>query len=165
MTSGLGPAAEHVDAVVGRESIRAWLMGTGDVRAAVLVRLMVGGVFLSEGIQKWLFPASRGAGRFAQIGLPKPELLGPFVGATEIVCGLLVLLGLLGRLAPIPLVVVMLTAIATTKIPILVEQGFWEMAHAARTDFSMLMGSIFLIVVGPGPWSLGAKVRRTGRAR
>lgn len=132
----------------------------GTVRAASLVRLMVGAVFLSEGIQKFLLPGSRGAGRFAKIGLPSPELLGPFVGATEIVCGVLVLLGLLGRLAPIPLVMVMLTAIGTTKIPILIEQGFWEMAHAARTDFSMLLGSIFLIVVGPGPWSLDAKLRR-----
>lgn len=148
--------------MTGARRWRTRLTSSGEVRAAILIRLMVGSVFLSEGIQKFLLPASRGAGRFAKIGLPSPELLGPFVGATEIVCGLLVLLGLLGRLAPIPLVVVMLTAIGTTKIPILVEQGFWEMAHAARTDFAMLLGSIFLIVVGPGPWSLDArKSRRT----
>ena len=131
--------------------------------AVLLVRLMVGAVFLSEGTQKFLFPAEVGAGRFAKIGLPSPDLLAPIVGSFEIVCGTLVLLGLLTRLAVIPLIVIMLTAIATTKIPILRELGFWKMAHEARTDWSMLLGSLFLLIVGAGPVSMDASFIKGGR--
>ena len=125
-------------------------------RSVVLIRLMVGAVFLSEGIQKFLFASVRGTGRFEKIGLPIPEILGPFVGSFEILCGLLVLLGLLTRLGAIPLIVIMLVALTTTKIPILMADGFWEAAHASRTDWSMLLGSIFLLIHGGGPWSLDA---------
>lgn len=126
----------------------------------ILIRLMVGAVFLSEGIQKFLLPAEVGAGRFERIGLPNPELLGPVVGGFEIVCGALVLLGLLTRLAVLPLLTIMAVAILTTKVPILLESGFWTMAHAARTDFSMTLGSLFLLIVGAGPWSLDARLWR-----
>lgn len=141
--------------------------------ATLLIRLMVGAVFLSEGIQKFLDPAVRGAGRFERIGLPAADLLGPFVGATEITCGLLVLVGLLTRVAALPLIATMLVAIVTTKVPILLghafwglrlreltSYGFWSMAHEARTDFAMLLGSIFLVLVGAGPLALDAAVRR-----
>jgi uncharacterized membrane protein YphA (DoxX/SURF4 family) len=124
--------------------------------AAMFIRVMVGAVFVSEGIQKFLFPDQLGAGRFLKIGLPVPDLLGPFVGTFEIVCGSLVLLGLLTRLAVIPLLVVMAVALATTKWPILTEQGFWAAAHESRTDWSMSLGLLFLLVAGAGPWSLDA---------
>lgn len=88
----------------------------------ILLRLMVGAVFLSEGIQKFLFPDQLGAGRFLKIGLPMPELLGPFVGTFEIACSSLVLLGLLTRLAVIPLLIIMTVALITTKWPILVDR-------------------------------------------
>ena len=132
------------------------LLRTQAPSATFLIRLAVGSVFLSEGIQKFLFPDARGLGRFTKIGIPLPEVLAPFVGCVEIVCGALILIGLAARLAAIPLAVVMLTAIATTKIPILMNAGFWTMAHEARTDFSMLLGSLFLLVVGAGPASLDA---------
>jgi uncharacterized membrane protein YphA (DoxX/SURF4 family) len=117
-------------------------------------------VFLSEGSQKFLYPQQLGVGRFAKIGIPAPEVMAPFVGGVEVVCGVLVLVGLLTRLAAIPLIVDMVVAIASTKIPILVEKGFWAMAHEARTDWSMLLGSIFLLVAGAGPWSLDARRAR-----
>ncbi|HEX8794561.1 MAG TPA: DoxX family protein [Polyangiaceae bacterium] len=126
--------------------------------ATLLVRLLVGGVFLSEGIQKFLFPAALGAGRFAKIGIPAPEVMGPFVGVVEVVCGLLLLVGLLTRLAAIPLIVDMIVAIATTKIPMLLKGGFWAMAHEARTDWCMLLGCVFLLLVGSGPLSLDARI-------
>jgi putative oxidoreductase len=129
-------------------------------RATVLIRIMVGGVFLSEGMQKFLFPAEVGAGRFAKIGLPSPEFLGAFVGSFEIACGVLVLLGLLTRLAAIPLIVIMCVAIYTTKIPILLELGFWKMAHASRNDYAMLTGALFLLIVGAGIWSVDAWLAR-----
>jgi putative oxidoreductase len=124
--------------------------------AVVLIRLMVGGVFLSEGIQKFLFVADVGAGRFAKIGIPAPETLASIVGGFEILCGVCVLLGLFTRLAVLPLIAIMITAIVTTKVPILMNDGLWKMAHEARTDWSMLLGSLFLLIVGAGPWSVDA---------
>lgn len=129
---------------------RDWVFKASAPRAVILVRLMVGGVFLSEGIQKFLFPAALGAGRFLKIGIPLPELTAPFVGAVEVVCGALLILGLATRLATIPLIIDMAVAIATTKIPILMANGFWAMAHEARTDYSMLLGLLFLLVSGAG---------------
>ena len=134
--------------------------------AIVLVRLIVGAVFLSEGIQKFLFPDALGVGRFVKIGIPLPEISAPFVGAVEIVCGALILMGLITRLAALPLILDMLVAISTTKIPILIEKGFWAMAHEARTDWSMLLGAIVLTLVGGGAWSLDALLhRRTSKMR
>lgn len=134
----------------------------------ILIRLLVGGVFLEEGIQKILFADLLGAGRFARIGIPAPQVMGPFVGVVEIGCGALILLGLLTRLAAIPLLINICVAIASTKVPILLghgywhfslaklpRYGFWAMASEARTDFSMLMGLLFLLLVGGGcRWSL-----------
>jgi putative oxidoreductase len=134
-----------------------------DAHAAVwLIRLLVGAVFVSEGIQKFLFPADLGVGRFTKIGIPSPEVLAPFVGVVEIVGGLLLLLGLLTRLAALALLVDMLVAITTTKIPILLKDGFWKMAHEARTDWSMLLGALFLLVVGAGAWSLDVLLTKAG---
>jgi putative oxidoreductase len=137
--------------------------------AVILIRLVVGGIFLSEGIQKFLFPADLAAGRFAKIGIPAPGVMGPFVGIVEIVCGGLIIIGLLTRLASVALIIDMLVAICTTKIPILLghgywrfslaklpSYGFWSMAHEARVDFSMLLISIFLLIVGAGTWSVDA---------
>lgn len=132
------------------------LMATPAPKATLLIRLAVGAVFLSEGIQKFLFPADIGAGRFAKIGLPSPEFLGPFVGSFEVACGVLILLGLFTRIAAIPLLAIMSVAIWTTKVPIFLKSGFWKMAHESRTDFAMFLGSLFLFIVGAGMWSLDA---------
>lgn len=132
------------------------LLHTDAPAAVALIRLMVGAVFLSEGIQKFLFPAEVGAGRFAKIGFGWPDAVAQFVACFEIACGVLALLGLATRLAVAPLIVIMLTAIVTTKVPILREQGLWKMAHEARTDWSMLLGAVFLLIVGAGRWSLDA---------
>ena len=123
-------------------------------KTTILIRLMVGVVFLSEGIQKFLFSDTLGAGRFQKIGLPFPDFLGSFVGAFEIICGALVLMGLFTRLASIPLIIIMLIAIATTKTAILTEKGFWAMMHESRTDWAMFLGNIFLLANGAGYWSL-----------
>lgn len=130
------------------------IISTNNSSTTIIIRIMVGIVFLSEGIQKIIFPAIRGAGRFEKIGLPSPEFLGTFVGTFEIVCGILLLLGLLTRLASLPLIIIMLVAIITTKVDILTNDGFWEMMHASRTDWAMLLGSFFLILKGSGRFSL-----------
>ena len=130
------------------------LITTDNSRTTIIIRIMVGIVFLSEGLQKFILPDIRGAGRFEKIGLPSPEFLGPFVGVFEIVCGALILLGLLTRFASVPTLIIMLVAIATTKVEILNNDGFWEMMHASRTDWSMLLGSLFLIIKGGGKYSI-----------
>ena len=138
---------------------------TDNSKATMLIRLMVGLVFLSEGIQKFLFPALRGTGRFESIGLPSPEFLGPFVGTFEIICGTLILLGLFTRMASIPLIIIMLTAIFTTKVDLLAESGLWEMLHAGRTDWAMLLACIFLLISGSGYWALDKVLHHNDQSR
>jgi putative oxidoreductase len=145
------------------------LLGTSAPAAVILVRLLVGGVFLAEGIQKFLFPDELGVGRFAKIGIPRPDVTAPFVGAAEIVCGALVILGLFARPAAAALLVDISVAIVSTKVPILLghgfgpftlpklaHYGFWSMVHEARVDFCMWLGSLFLIIVGAGRASFDA---------
>ena len=137
------------------------LFKTTDLASIILIRLMVGVVFLSEGIQKFIFPADRGTGRFQKIGIPNPDFFGPFVGSFELLCGLLILAGFVTRLAAFPLIIIMLVAIVTTKIDILQQDGIWEMLHASRTDWSMLLGSIFLLIMGVGKWSVDHQLSNT----
>jgi putative oxidoreductase len=120
----------------------------------LLVRILVGWVFLSEGIQKFLFSQALGAGRFAKIGIPFPQYTAPFVGVVEIVFGVLLIVGLFTSLAAIPLLIDIVVAIATTKIPMLLKQGFWSAMHEARTDFCMLLGLIAIMLFGAGRFSL-----------
>ena len=135
-------------------SLLAKLASSKAPKGVVLIRLMVGAVFLTEGILKFLHPEELGAGRFARIGIPAPAVMGPFVAGVETICGALVLVGLLTRLAAIPLLINISVAIFSTKIPILLGHGFWtftlaklprygflSMVHEARTDFSMLARS------------------------
>jgi len=125
-------------------------------KAVLLIRILVGWVFLSEGIQKFLFSDSLGVGRFVKIGIPSPQIMAPFVGVVEIVCGSLLLLGLITRLATVPLIIDISVALYSTKIVTLAKNGFWGTLHEARTDVSMLLGLIFLLLVGAGAWSLDA---------
>jgi putative oxidoreductase len=136
----------------------------------ILVRLLVGlVVFFPEGLQKLMFPLMLGAGRFAKIGIPWPEMMGPFVGYVEITCGLLIILGLLTRLVAMPLIIVIIVALISTKLPMLLghdvwtfhapagaRYGFWGTAHEARTDLCMLLGTLFLLITGGGRWSMDA---------
>jgi len=126
--------------------------------ANVFVRALVGPVFLSEGVQKFLFSDALGVGRFAKIGIPMPQMSAPFVGVVEIVAGVLLLAGLFTRLAAILLLVDISVAMATTKFPMAITKGFWTAAHEARTDWSMLLGLIFLLVAGAGSRSLDARL-------
>ena len=130
---------------------------TRTAKALLLVRILVGWVFVSEGIQKFVFPAQLGVGRFEKIGIPSPHVMAPFVGSVEIVCGSLLLIGLFTRVAVVPLLGVILVAIAATKLPMIVKTGVWSMLHEARADFSMLLGLVFLLITGAGTLSLDAR--------
>jgi len=138
----------------------------------VLMRLVVGGIFLSEGILKFVY-ANQGVGRMAKLGFPAPGFTADFVGTLEIVGGLLFMLGLMTRAIAIPFVIEMIVAIVSTKIglylgtsplappPVPPKVGFWAVMHESRADYGQLLTSLFLLVVGPGPWSLDAVLRRT----
>ena len=126
-------------------------------KAVLLIRILVGWVFLSEGIQKFVFPESLGVGRFAKIGIPLPQLMAPFIGVTEIICGALLLAGLFTRLACVPLLIDICVALYSTKIVAVVKNGFWGTLHEARTDVSMMLGLVFLLIVGGGTLALDAR--------
>ena len=136
------------------------ILRTNAPAATIVVRFLVGLVFFLEGIKKFLFVAQWGAGRFARIGIPHPQLMGPFVGGIEIVCGFLLLVGLVTRLASLLLLIDISVAIASTKIPLLLRSGFWPMEAEARTDYAMLLGLIFLLIVGAGTRSLDHRITR-----
>ncbi len=134
---------------------RFFLRPTVGPASSVLIRLAVGLIFFSQGILKYIDP-NMGVARFTRIGFPHPYFTAHFVGTFEVGCGFLVLLGLRTRAAAVPLLIVITTALATTKIPELfrANQGFWFMVSDARTDFAMFCSLLFLISVGGGAWSL-----------
>ncbi len=148
---------EHKPSVVTRK--------TG-LRSVLLVRIAVGLIFLTQGILKYIDP-NMGVVRFTRIGFPHPYFTAHLVGTFEVLCGLLVLIGLWTRLASIPLLVVITTAIASTKVPELLRanQGSWYMVSDARTDFAMFCCLIFLISVGGGLWSMDTRLAGNNRSR
>jgi putative oxidoreductase len=127
----------------------------------LLIRLTAGSIFLSEGLQKFITPAATGAGRFAKLGFSNPSFWAYFTGSFEMVCGVLLLIGLLTRIAAIPLLIIMVVAFITTKIPILIDQGLWSFAHGYRTDFAMTMLLIYLIIYGGGNGSIDQKINHS----
>jgi putative oxidoreductase len=142
--------------------IRFLFQPEGGPASIFLIRLAVGLIFFTQGILKYTDP-KMGVIRFARIGFPHPYFTAHFAGKFEIACGLLVLIGLWTRAASVPLLIVISTAIATTKIPELSRtgQGFWFTVSDARTDFAMLCSLIFLIIAGGGDWSADASRGQT----
>ena len=134
------------------------LLTTEAPPATVLIRVVVGWVFLSEGIQKFLYPEALGVGRFSKIGIPAPHVMAPFVGVVEVVAGGLLIVGLATRPAAVALLIDIAVALLSTKVPMLEQRGFWAAMHEARTDLAMLFGLIFLISVGAGPRSIDARI-------
>jgi putative oxidoreductase len=123
-----------------------------------VVRIVVGLVFIAEGIQKFLFPAELGVGRFVKIGIPMPEIMAPFVGGLETLGGALLVVGLFSRLIAVPLLISMCVAITSTKLVALGKVGFWKTAHEARTDALMIAGLVLILALGPGRASIDARV-------
>lgn len=142
------------------------LIRTSAPGAVLWIRFYVGAVFLCEGILKFLRPASLGTGRFATAGIPAPGSFAALDGVLEIGCGVLILVGLFTRLAAVPMVVDMIGALVITKLPILWghaplfkgESGWWDFAHEARLDVAQLCGSVFLLLVGAGRYSLDTRL-------
>jgi putative oxidoreductase len=153
-----------------------WLMNppTDGPKSILLVRLMAGGVFFWEGLLKFVY-ANQGVGRFTKLGIPFPHFTATFIGYLEIVGGLLLLSGLLTRLIAVPFIAEMIVAILSTKIslylgtsplplpPALPQVGFWAVLHEIRSDYAQILTVIFLLVNGPGKWSLDAVLLRKWR--
>ena len=143
-----------------KKSLKTIILSTVYDNRAILVRLIVGLIFLTEGIQKYLFPEILGTGRFLQIGFSHPVFWAYFTGTFEIICGTFVLFGLFTRVASIPLLIIMITAFVTTKWPILLHKGFWAMAHEYRTDFAMTLLLIYLLFYGSGSYSIDSRISK-----
>jgi putative oxidoreductase len=143
----------------------SWLIrstATSAPAAVLLIRLYVGVVFAGEGVLKFLRPDALGTGRFEKAGIPTPGFFASFDGIAEILCGVMILVGLFTRLAAAPMIIDMLGALLITKMPILwghaalfrSEHGWWDFIHESRVDLAQLCGSLFLLIVGAGALSL-----------
>jgi uncharacterized membrane protein YphA (DoxX/SURF4 family) len=127
----------------------------------VLIRLYVGLIFLGEGILKFLRADALGPGRFEKAGIPAGAFFAYLDGTFEIICGVMLLIGLFTRLAAVPMIVDMIGALGITKVPLLwgsaplypKESGLWDFFHEGRLEFAMLCGSVFLLIVGAGRYS------------
>jgi uncharacterized membrane protein YphA (DoxX/SURF4 family) len=124
----------------------------------IIPRLVVGLIFLSEGLQKYILPDVDGPVRFAKIGFFPPAFWAYFTSSFEITCGVLILIGFLTRVATVPLLIIMIVAFITTKIPILMGKGFWSFAHEYRTDFAVTLLLILLLRCGAGKDSIDSRV-------
>lgn len=127
---------------------------------SLLIRIVIGFIFLSEGLQKYITPQITGTGRFEKIGFSDPSFWAYFTGSFEILCGILVIIGLFTRIAAIPLMIIMLVAFFTTKLVLLSEKGFWAFAHEYRTDFAMTILIIYLLIYGGGSHSIDKKFKQ-----
>jgi uncharacterized membrane protein YphA (DoxX/SURF4 family) len=125
----------------------------------ILVRVVVGLVFLLEGFLKFLLPEELGAGLFAAIGLPFAHLLAPAVGVVEIIGGAFILLNFYAGDAALVLLAVSITALVTTKLPILLRHslgrfplaqlphyGWFSFFHEARVDLLMLVCTLAVVI-------------------
>lgn len=144
-----------------KKNLKTIILSTVYDNRAIIVRLIVGLIFLTEGIQKYLFPEILGTGRFLQIGFSHPSFWAYFTGTFEIICGTFVLFGLFTRVASIPLLIIMITAFVTTKWPILLHKGIWAMAHEYRTDFAMTLLLIYLLFYGSGNYSIDSRISKS----
>jgi putative oxidoreductase len=144
---------------------------TDGPNSTFLLRLMAGGVFFWEGILKFVY-INQGVGRFTKLGIPMPHLTANFVACLEIGGGLLILSGLLTRLIAVPFIVEMIVAILSTKISLYLgtsplplppsppQVGFWAVLHEIRSDYAQILTTTFLLINGPGKWSLDALLQR-----
>jgi len=145
-------------------SIKSQILNTDTDKKIIFLRLIVGLIFISEGIQKYLYLEVVGPAFFNEIGFRHAFFWAYFTGAFEILCGILILSGLLTRLASIPLLIIMITAFITTKFPLLTTKGFWTFAHEYRTDFSLTVLLILLIIYGGGKWSVDLKLLQSQKS-
>lgn len=136
------------------------LLHTTAPAATILIRIMVGGIFLAEGVKKFLIFDALEKGQFTEMDTPLSVGMLILLAIIEMDCGIFILSGFFTKLAAAPLIIDILVATITTKIPLLLKNGFWSMVYELRLDFSLFLSLIFLLVVGAGPWSIDAGLIR-----
>ena len=141
-------------------TIKTKILGTGNDNTTIIIRIIVGLIFISEGILKYKQVQWLGPGRFTELGFTHPFFWAYFTGAFEMLCGTLVLLGLFTRLASVPLMIIMLTALVTTKLPLIDTGGIWTFLHEYTTDFALTLLLILLFIRGSGKWSVDRMITR-----
>jgi uncharacterized membrane protein YphA (DoxX/SURF4 family) len=134
------------------------ILNTANDSKLIFARVATGLIFLSEGIQKYLIVSMIGPAYFKEIGFGHPLFWAHFTGAFEISCGILILIGLITRIASIPLLIIMIAAFFTTKLPLLLNSGFLTFAHEYRIDFALTMLLLLQIIYGGGKWSADLKI-------
>jgi uncharacterized membrane protein YphA (DoxX/SURF4 family) len=125
----------------------------------ILIRAMVGLVFLTEGILKFVRPHELGVEQFGALGIPFPQVLAPLVAVLEIAGGLAVALGIYAGDAALGLLVLAVGALVTTKLPVLLGRplgpfvpttlayyGWGSFLHEARVDLCMLLGTLAVLI-------------------
>lgn len=143
------------------KNIKSLILETSPDKKMIFIRLIVGLIFISEGILKYKMVQWLGPGRFTEIGFNYPFFWAYFTGAVEIICGTLVLSGLLTRVASTLLLIVMIIALITTKLPIIGTQGIWTFLHDYTTDFALTLLLILLLIYGGGKWSADIKLLKS----
>jgi uncharacterized membrane protein YphA (DoxX/SURF4 family) len=138
--------------------IKTKILDTGNDSKIIFARIITGLIFISEGIQKYVIVTMLGPAYFEEIGFGHPMFWSYFTGTFEILCGILILVGLLTRLASIPLLFIMIIAFFKTKLPLLVSDGFLTFAHEYRVDFALTLLLIILFIYGAGKWSADLKI-------
>jgi len=135
------------------------------VSAILILRLMAGGVFLWEGILKFVY-VNQGVGRFTKLGFPFPETTAHFVATAEIIGGLLLLFGLFTRIVACYFIIQMIVAVLTTKVALYLgssplplppappKVGIWAVLHEIRSDYAQILICLFLLIEGAGRRSL-----------
>jgi uncharacterized membrane protein YphA (DoxX/SURF4 family) len=141
-------------------SFKTKIIGTGNDSKTIIIRIIVGLIFISEGILKYKQIQWLGPGRFTELGFTNPFFWAYFTGAIEIVCGMLVLLGLFTRVASVPLLIIMLIALVTTKLPLIDTRGIWIFLHEYTTDFALTLLLILLFIRGSDRWSVDRMITR-----
>lgn len=153
-----------------------WLLrpDTRAPKATIWMRLMAGWVFFWEGVIKFVF-VNQGVGRFTKLGMPAPDVLAPAIAVLEIVGGLALVAGALTRPFALLFIGEMIVAILSTKISLYLghsplplppappQTGFWAVMHEWRSDIAQLACSVFLLLEGPGPWSVDTVLRSSSR--
>jgi putative oxidoreductase len=141
--------------------IKTRILNTGNDNKVIFIRLIVGLIFISEGIQKYLIVSVFGPDFFKETGFSNPMFYTYLTGAFEIFCGIMILFGLLTRLASVPLLTIMIVAFITTKLPLLITKGFWTFAHEYSIDFSLTVLLIMLFIYGGGKWSVDLRISQS----
>ena len=117
--------------------------------ALLIIRAVTGIIFIAHGWQKLFVYGFGGvSGAFAHMGVPAPEVLGPFVALVEFFGGIALVIGLLTRLAALGLAVNMLVAMLLVHI----RSGFFN-PGGIEFPLSLFAAALVLVFTGAGSLS------------